>query len=71
MSENVRMIIWGLFIIYDLYVVLDYEMNGRKFKNDKIRKSRPKNRKTTPYRRCGTEPTLIWNDLDRMYGNHR
>ena len=71
MSENMRLIIWGLFIVYDLYVVLDYEMNRRERKYDKIRKSHKKGRKASRNRGRSSYITFLWNDLDRFHDSYR
>lgn len=56
MNEGV---IWVL-VILNLWIVLDYEMNGRRFKRGKTRTSRKKSH--------DLGPSLIWNDNDRFNG---
>ena len=62
MSEYTRLAIWGLFIVYDLYVFLDYEMNRKETHG----KKRKKNRKATSYRRRTNHFAGVWNDLDHL-----
>lgn len=56
MNEGV---IWVL-VILNLWIILDYEMNGRKFRNERIDTSRKKSQ--------DLGPSLIWNDIDRFNG---
>ena len=69
-SEGMRCFIWIVFIVYDLYVILDYEMN-KEVHFDKSRKSHKKSRKASRNRRRSADITLLWNDMDRLYGGRR
>lgn len=69
-SEGMRCFIWIVFIVYDLYVILDYEMN-KEVRFDKSRKGHKKSRKAARNRRRSADITLLWNDMDRMYGGRR
>ena len=69
-SEGMRCFIWIVFIIYDLYVILDYEMN-KEVRFDKSRKSRKKSRNSSSGKGRNDHLSLIWNDLDRFYDGHK
>ena len=69
-SEGMRCFIWIVFIVYDLYVILDYEMN-KEVRFDKSRKSRKKSRNSSSGKGRNDHLSLIWNDLDNIYGDHR
>ena len=69
-SEGMRCFIWIVFIVYDLYVILDYEMN-KEVRYDKSRKSRKKSRNSSSGKGRNDHLSLIWNDLDNIYGDHR
>ena len=68
-SEGMRCFIWIVFIVYDLYVILDYEMN-KEVHFDKSRKSHKKSRKASRNRRCSYYDDLIRGDMGSMYGDH-
>lgn len=70
MSEEVRAFIWIGFVVWDLWIILDYEWHKKEGRHVKSRKSRKKSRKTTCYRRCSYYDDLIRGDMGSMYGDY-
>lgn len=71
MTEGMKLFIWMVFVVWDLWIILDYEWHKKEVRYDKIRKSRAKIRKASRNRGRGSELTLLWNDMDRFHGNNR
>ncbi len=67
MSEEARLLVWMVFIVWDCWIILDYEWNRR----ERYDKKRNKGRKVTRHKGHSDYPTLIWNDMDRLYGGRR
>lgn len=71
MSEGARLVIWLIIVVLDLYMFLDYEWHKKEVKYDKSRKSRKKSRNSSSGKGRNDHLSLIWNDLDNIYGDHR
>ena len=71
MSEGLKLFIWICFIVWDLWIILDYEWHKKEVKYDKIRKSHKKGRKASRNRGRSSDITLLWNDLDRFHDSYR
>lgn len=70
MDELTKLYIWIGFIVWDLWIILDYEWHKKEVRHVKSRKSRKKSRKTTRYRRCSYYDDLIRSDMGSMYGDY-
>ena len=73
MSEGARLTIWLIIVFLDIYIFIDYEWHkaGKEVRYVKSRKSRKKIRNSSSGKGCNDHLSLIWNDLDNIYGDHR
>ena len=71
MDELTKLYIWIGFIVWDMWIILDYEWHKKEVRHDKSRKSRKKSRKTSCNRRCSYYDDLIRGDMGSMYGDYR
>ena len=71
MDELTKLYIWIGLIVWDLWIILDYEWHKKEVRHVKSRKSRKKNRNAARNKGRGDHLTLIWNDMDRIHGDYR
>lgn len=71
MDELTKLYIWIGFIVWDMWIILDYEWHKKEIRHDKSRKSRKKSRKTSCHRRCSYYDDLLRGDMGGMYGDYR
>ena len=73
MSEGARLTIWLIIVFLDIYIFIDYEWHkaGKEVRYVKSRKSRKKSRNSSSGKGHNDHLSLIWNDLDNIYGDHR
>ena len=73
MSEGARLTIWMIIVFLDIYIFIDYEWHkaGKEVRYVKSRKSRKKSRNSSSGKGRNDHLSLIWNDLDNIYGDHR
>lgn len=70
MDELTKLYIWIGFIVWDMWIILDYEWHKKEGRHDKSRKSRKKSRKTSCHRRCSYYDDLLRGDMGSMYGDY-
>ena len=70
MDELTKLYIWIGFIVWDMWIILDYEWHKKEVRHDKSRKSRKKSRKTSCHRRCSYYDDLLRGDVGNIYGDY-
>ena len=70
MDELTKLYIWIGLIVWNMWIILDYEWHKKEGRHVKSRKSRKKSRKTSCHRRCSYYDDLIRGDMGSMYGDY-